>query len=244
MRALVVTNDPEMASTSRVVASAEGLDVEACREGRAALDLLARARFEVVFLALDLPDTSGLEVCRSLRQGGDWTPVISMSPRATEDAELLALESGADTHVVTPCSFVLLQARMRAVLRRAAPRPQSMFTLGRWTIDPDSQVAMVPGGDVVELSPLETRLVVLLAEHAGSVVPRDQIVAACWPRRGRSQGREPDVSDNALAAVTARLRRKLQGSGAFIKTMRHRGLALVVGEPSPAEARSLSGRAP
>lgn len=235
MRALVVTTDPDVASASGVVASAEGLDVDACATGRSALERLAREKFEVVFLSLELPDESGLEVCRSLRQGGDWTPVVSMSPRPTEEAELLALESGADTHVVTPCSFVLLQARMRAVLRRATPRPQSMFNLGRWIIDPDSQVAIVAEGDSVELSPLETRLVVLLAERAGSVVARDHIVSVCWPRRGRPPARDPEVSDNALAAVTARLRRKLQGSGASIKTMRHRGLMLVVGEERATE---------
>ncbi len=243
MRALVVTNDPDIASASGVVASAEGFSVDSCATGRAALDRLSRTRFEVVFLALELPDENGLEVCRSLRQAGDWTPVVSMSPVATEEAELLALEAGADTHVVTPCSFVLLQARMRAALRRAAPRPQSMFTLGRWIIDPDSQVAMVSEAEVIELSPLETRLVVLLAEHAGSVVARDHIVAACWPRRARPQRRVSDVSDNALAAVTARLRRKLHGSGASIKTMRHRGLMLVVGEERAPGTRSLSGRA-
>ncbi|NUP06102.1 MAG: response regulator transcription factor [Polyangiaceae bacterium] len=210
------------------VARSDGLDVVACTDGGQALATWSSQRFDLVVLDLKLPILSGFDVCRRMRARGDQTPVMALTGMTSESAELEALAAGADDYVIKPCSFDRFRARVRALLRRSGYGPRRRWRLGPWIVDEASGTAIVPSKlvgepptSVVALSGLELRLLAFLSARAGEVVSREQLLSACWA------GEKP-VTDNALAAVAARLRRKLECPGLTIRALRGRGLMLEV----------------
>lgn len=210
------------------VARSDGLEVVGRTDGADALATWSTQHFDVVVLDLRLPVLSGVEVCRRMRSRGDQTPVMALTGLASEAAELEALGAGADDYVIKPCSFDRFRARIRALLRRSSYGPRRIWRLGPWVIDEASGTALIPAeldgegpSRAVTLSGLELRVLALLIARPGEVVSRDQLLSTCWIG-------EKHVSDNALAAVAVRLRRKLDCPGVTIRAVRGRGLTLDV----------------
>jgi DNA-binding response OmpR family regulator len=222
MRILIAEDHPEMLEFYARVVRSDGHDVATCLDGGAALETLARDPFDLVVLDLRMPVVDGFDVCRKLRQSGNRTPILALTGLTTEQAQLEAFEAGADDFVTKPCSYDVLKARVRAMLRRAEINTPAR--LGRWRLDRDAHTAFDPdrpGKPVARFSPAEMRVLSVLLDRRGIVISRDELLALCWRNE-----RQPLVSDNALSAVSRRLRQKLAGSGVRARTYRGEGLVL------------------
>ncbi len=219
MQVLIAEDHPEMLEFYARVVRADGHDVATCLDGEAALHSLAERRFDLVVLDLRMPVVDGFAVCRRMRESGDRTPVLALTGLTSEEAQLEAFEAGADDFVTKPCSYDVLRARVRAILRRTAYSSASI-RLGRWQLDRDALTAFVPGAPGApkcRFSPVEMRVLSALLERIGTVVPRSELRTICW---------NDDVCDDALSAVLVRLRQKLKGSGVTVSAIRRKGILL------------------
>lgn len=218
MDVLIAEDHPEMLEFYARVVKSDGHDVATCLDGRAALYSLAQRRFDLVVLDLRMPLVDGFAVCRKMRESGDRTPVLALTGLTSEAAQLEAFEAGADDFVTKPCSYDVLRARVRAILRRSAYSVS--VRLGRWQLDRDALAAFLPTSPhkpVVRFSPVEMRVLSALVERFGVIVPREELRAICWNEH---------VNDDSLSAVIVRLRQKLDGSALAVRSVRGKGIVL------------------
>jgi DNA-binding response OmpR family regulator len=184
--------------------------------------LSAGPRFDAAVLDIGLPGRDGIDVLRRLRARGDGLPVLLLTARDEVADRVLGLDAGADDYLVKPFDMVELEARVRALLRRGrgAPGPQPV-RLGRLSLRPDEASPRLD--DVpVELSPREAGVLAILLRRAGRVVGKPlvlQELAAGDPSA-------MDLPDAAVEVIVHRLRRKLEGSGVEIDTVRGFGYLL------------------
>jgi DNA-binding response OmpR family regulator len=132
-------------------------------------------------LDLALPDGDGRDVCRELRRRSD-VPIVMLTARGTEMDKIVGLELGADDYVVKPFSAAEVISRIRAVLRRSAPRdgaPEEPIRVGEVELDPAARIARLHGEEL-DLSRKEFDLLAALMRHAGHVVKREDLMSAVW----------------------------------------------------------------
>jgi DNA-binding response OmpR family regulator len=171
-----------------------------------------------VILDVGLPGVDGTEICRRMREGGDWTPVLFVTARDEEVDRVLGLELGADDYVTKPFSPRELVARVKAVLRRgAAPVLQAALTVGTLTLDPASRRA-VAGRDPVELTTTEFELMAHLMRRPGRVFTREELLSQVW---GYPAGTPTRTVDVHVAQVRAKI-----GTAARLRTVRGVGYAV------------------
>ena len=168
-------------------------------------------QYSLLILDINLPDGSGLDVLRRLRQHADDTPAILLTANDLELDEVTGLEAGADDYITKPFSLAVLRARVGAQLRRAAPAKHAVFRQDGFAFDFDRLIFSVDG-HAVQLSQTEQRLLRLLTENRGHTVPRMTLIDRIW-----TDGAEY-VDENALSVTVGRLRRKL-GADAPIQTV-------------------------
>jgi two-component system response regulator VicR len=179
MRVLVVEDDKAIGRLLVDNLQLDGFSVELCETGRDAFNALARFAPDLVLLDLMLPDGfDGLELCRSLSQRPAPIPVIILTARSEKEDRVRGLTMGADDYVVKPFALDELLARIHAVLRRARQRPESL-KLGDTTID-FQRLQAVRGKREVVLTDREFEVLRHLAERAGSVVSRDELLHLVW----------------------------------------------------------------
>ena len=180
-----------------------------------AREALAGAQFDLLILDVNLPDGSGLELLRALRQSGDRTPAILLTANDLEWDEVAGLEAGADDYITKPFSLAVLRARVNAQLRRAAPAQPERLELDGFTFD-FARLEFAKEGAPIDLSKTEQRLLRLLVENRGRTLPRTLLVDRVW-----TDGAEY-VDENALSVTVKRLRGKLEKDPAnpeYIKTV-------------------------
>ena len=207
---LVVDDEPPIADLLRTYLVRDGFAVETCGDGRAALDAIARRRPAAVILDVGLPGLDGTQVCRRLREAGDWTPVLFVTARDDEVDRVLGLELGADDYVTKPFSPREVVARLRAVLRRQAPAAPAEpvapaeLTAGRVRLDPDTR-RVTSDGVPVQLTTTEFDLLAYLMARPGRVCPREELLAEVW-------GYPPGTATRTVDVHVAQLRAKLGGA--------------------------------
>ncbi len=208
VRLLVVEDDDAIAEPLQEGLEREGFVVERARTGGEALG--ARDA-DLVLLDLGLPDLEGTEVCRRLRSSSS-VPIIVLTARGDELDRVLLLELGADDYVVKPFGFRELVARIRAVRRRLEGRsPTAPLQCGPLTVDPRTRRAHLAGQEV-HLTPKEFDLLVALAEDAGAVRRREDLISEVWDEHWWGPTKTLDVH-------VAALRRKL-GDSRWVTTVR------------------------
>ena len=176
---LVVEDEVGYQEALHVGLSVEGFSVMGAATIREARDLMGRWRPNLVLLDVMLPDGSGVDYCREIRETAR-TPVIMVSARTSEVDVVLGLEIGAADYVTKPYRLRELVARMRAVLRRPlAPGTEDRVVAGPLVVDLARRV-VTRSGEAVELSRKEFDLLALLASHLGLVVTREQCLDALW----------------------------------------------------------------
>ena len=201
---LVVDDERKIRDLVGSYLEAEGYSVLTAKTGQAGLELAMRARPDVIVLDLMLPDVSGEEVTRSLREATD-VPILMLTAKATEDDRVTGLRLGADDYLVKPFSPRELAARIEAILRRTkGPRVDSgtlSFDGGRLSVDRDGWEVRV-SGEPAQLTRSEFDLLLALASRPGRVFSRYELVT-------RVQGYDYEGYERTIDAHVKNLRRKL-----------------------------------
>jgi DNA-binding response OmpR family regulator len=218
---LVAEDEPAIADLERLYLADAGFGVHVERDGDAALAAVDRLRPVAIVLDVGLPGRDGLDVCRTLRARGDWTPVVFVTARDDEVDRLLGLELGGDDYLTKPFSPRELVARVRGLLRRAAlPATDAPIAVGAVELDPDRRT-VTAGGRRVDLTATEFDLLAKLMSAPGRVFTREQLLSSVWGQADYGGGRTVDVH-------VAQLRGKL-GDASPIRTSRGVGYAADAG---------------
>ncbi len=189
---LIVDDEPALLDTLALNLRGSGYEVVTAADGAAALDVARAQSPDLVILDLMLPELDGLTVCRSLRQAAD-TPILILTARTGELDKIIGLESGADDYLTKPFSLGELQARIRALLRRAGPRRVSdEIRSGDLLLNLVSRRAFV-GDRELALSPKEFSLLAELMRHHGAVLSRDLLLTRVWGYDYYGDSRTVDV---------------------------------------------------
>jgi DNA-binding response OmpR family regulator len=213
---MVVEDEEAITSVLRMYLTREGFTVHAVADGAQALSDVRRLRPTAVILDIGLPGLDGFEVCRRLRESGDWTPILVVTARDDETDRVLGLELGADDYVTKPFSPRELVARLKAVLRRGpAASAARELRLGGVRLDLGARRSWVDETPVA-LTTTEFDLLAHLLNRPGRVFGRDELLAQVWGYNGAAS-RTVDVH-------VAQLRAKL-GPASPIRTVRGVGYA-------------------
>jgi two-component system response regulator VicR len=202
---LAVDDEPRYLEIIRFNLETAGYRVACAGSGEEALEAFEADEPSLVVLDVMLPGIDGFEVCRLMRERSS-RPIIMLTAKGAEEDKVRGLRLGADDYVTKPFSAQELLARVEAVLRRAHPpetgerRPEPI-TLGDLRIDPQAKRVTLAGREV-RLSPTEYRLLERLAEHAGVVLSRDDLLTEVWGKAYRGE-------DEILRVTLWRLRQKL-----------------------------------
>jgi DNA-binding response OmpR family regulator len=224
VRILMVEDDEDVAAGVGRALEAEGFEVELRTDGAEGLAAARSGAFDLVVLDIMLPSLNGYRVCRALREGGDWTPVLMLTAKSGEFDEAEGLELGADDYLSKPFSMVVLIARVRALLRRP-PRRIDWPAVGGLRLDPLRHRCYL-GDEFVELTSRETEvLAYLLDDRPGEVHTKAELLDAVW---GPDFAGDPNI----VEVYISHLRRKLDElcGGATIETVRGEGYRLRVEE--------------
>jgi two-component system response regulator RegX3 len=178
----------------------DGFETKVATTAAEALELAARIQPDLVLLDVMLPDGSGLDVCRELRQRSQ-VPIIMLTARGEEADRVVGLELGADDYIVKPFSAREVGARIRAVLRRAdspsRPEQEKPIEVGEVRLDPAKR-EVTRSGEVLELSRKEFELLQLLMRNAGSVVTRERAIDEVWDTNWFGSTKTLDVHVSGL----------------------------------------------
>lgn len=229
---LVVDDDPKIVQLVRAYLEREGFAVLTTGDGRSALDLIRTRRPRLVVLDLMLPELDGLAVARLVREESD-VPILMLSARGAVADRVYGINEGADDYLPKPFSPSELVARVKAVLRRAAPEREERGTVrhGDLVIDRDRHEVR-RGGERISLSSLEFRLLVRLVQAGGRVLTRDALLEAL---HGEDAG---EVLDRSVDVYIGRLRDKLGDDPdrpRYIATVRGVGYRAAPAADAPAQ---------
>ena len=179
MRLLVVEDEVRLAGALRRGLQAEGFTVDLAHDGVSGLHLAQEGAYAAVVLDVMLPGLSGYRVCERLRAAGNWVPVLMLSAKDGEYDEADGLDVGADDYLTKPFSYVVLVARLRALLRRGAPPRPAALAAGDLTLDPARHL-VTRGETEIDLTPREFSLLEYLLRRVGEVVPKSDILRNVW----------------------------------------------------------------
>ncbi len=182
-RVLIADDDAVVRDVVRRYLERDGLEVRVAGDGNEALRVLGTERIDVAVLDVMMPGPNGLSLCRTLRQGGDYTvPVILLTALSEEDDRIAGLEAGADDYLTKPFSPRELALRVRSVLRRA-PAPSSALPLeisvGELTVSTASRSVSV-GGEPIGLTNREFDLLLFFLTHTDTVFSREELLKRVW----------------------------------------------------------------
>lgn len=228
MRILIAEDDPVLADGLSRSLRANGYAVDAVECGDAADTALSAQTFDLVILDLGLPRLSGLEVLRRLRARGVASPVLILTAADSVEQRVRGLDLGADDYMAKPFALSELEARVRALTRRANGSSQNLLRHGALALDQVGRVATI-ADQPLDLSARELGLLETLLQRPGRLVSKEQLVDhLCeWGE---------EVSNNAIEVYVHRLRKKIEPGGIRIVTVRGLGYCLErVQDPQPAD---------
>ena len=216
-RILVVDDEPDILSLLVYQFSREGYRVSTAVDGNTAISTARDELPDAVVLDLMLPDVDGYQVLKTLREDEDTRdiPVLLLTARKEEEERIRGFEHGADDYVTKPFSARELVLRVQALLRRAGSEPvarRRRLSVGPVEVDRDGHRVEV-NGRVLDLTPLEYRLLTVLMERRGRVQSRRQLLKAAWET-------DADIETRTVDMHVARLRSKLGEAGDLIETVR------------------------
>ncbi|MCU1443772.1 MAG: transcriptional regulator [Cryobacterium sp.] len=220
MRILIVEDDDQMGAIIERGLAAEGYDVVRVTNGIDALIAAAHAEFDLAAIDVMLPQMSGFEICRRVRETGSTMPVLLLTARDTVEDRVYGLDSGADDYLTKPFAFAELKARVRALLRRQSMGTPLSIELGRLMLD-SRDLKVTVAGRAVPVSPKEFSLLRLLASRAGSTVDRATILEEIWDGTAHI---DPNIVDQYISY----LRRKIDSTAAGVRIVTVRGSGYTV----------------
>jgi two-component system OmpR family response regulator len=219
MRILLVDDEERFATAVRQGLEAEGLAVDLAHDGNEGLWMARSNDYDAIVLDILLPGLNGYRICAELRDGGNWTPILMLTALDEDLDEAEALDTGADDYLSKPFSFVVLVARLRALLRRgAAPRP-AVLQVDDLRLDPAAHQCWRAGQEV-ELTTKQFALLECFMRYQGQVLSKTALREHVWDYAFAD-------SSNIIEVYVGQLRKKL--GVARIQTIRGAGYRLVDG---------------
>ncbi len=179
MRVLVVEDELGLAETLRRGLSTDGFAVDVMHNGEDAIWAATENDYSAIVLDIMLPKVNGYRVVERLRAQGNWTPILMLTAKDGDYDQTDAFDLGADDYLTKPFSFMVLIARLRALIRRGAPERPVVLAAGDLTLDP-ARRRVQRGETLLTLTPREFGLLEFLMHHAGDVVTKGQILDAVW----------------------------------------------------------------
>ena len=179
MRLLVAEDEARLAAALAEGLRAETFDVDVVHDGHDALWRAREGRFDAIVLDLLLPGMNGWEVCETLRQESNWTPILMLTAKDGEYDEAESLDAGADDFLSKPFSFIVLVARLRALIRRGGHERPAVLAVDDLLLDPATR-ACTRGGCAIALTRREFSLLEALMRRAGDVLPKQQLLDHVW----------------------------------------------------------------
>ncbi|GGK78112.1 response regulator transcription factor [Mangrovihabitans endophyticus] len=223
MRILVVEDEAELAATIRDGLTREGFTVDLAYDGVEGQWMGTETpygAYDVIVLDIMLPRLNGYEVCRNLRSRKVWTPVLMLTAKDGEYDQADALDLGADDYIVKPFSFVVLIARLRALVRRGAPERPAVLEAGDLTLDP-AERRVARGDRTIAVTPREFAMLEFLMRNKGHAVTKTAIIENVWDAHF-------DGDPNIVEVYVGYLRKKIDHpfGQAAIETVRGAGYLL------------------
>ena len=179
MRILVVEDDKRVARALRRGLEAEGYAVDVALDGEDGRWLAGENEYDALVLDVMLPGLPGDQLCARLREAGDWTPILMLTARSLPEEEARALDAGADDFLAKPFSYLVLVARLRALLRRGRRERPAVLQVGDLRLDP-AQHQVWRGDTSVDLTPRQFSLLELLMRRPGEVLSKASILEHVW----------------------------------------------------------------
>jgi DNA-binding response OmpR family regulator len=201
VRILVVEDERRLADLLSDGLTREGFAVDLAHDGREGLWMATEQPYDVVVLDVMLPELNGYQVCARLREAGVWTPILMLTAMDGEYDEAEALDTGADDYLTKPFSYVVLLARLRALVRRGLRERPTVLTVGDLRVDP-AGLRCSRGDVLIALTPKEFAILHCLARRAGEVVPKSELLARAWDFAY-------DGDSNVVEVYISALRRKI-----------------------------------
>lgn len=230
-RILITEDEQDIVAVLEYNLRQAGHEVTSTRLGRDGLRLAKELHPDLILLDLMLPDVSGTDVCKQLKEGSTTKsiPVVMLTARGEEIDRVVGFELGADDYVVKPFSMRELSLRIQAILRRGKPEPGSEASIefGVLRIDRQAHRVWVDAAEI-ELTALEFRLLVTLYDRRNRVQSRSALLDDVW-------GIQADITTRTVDTHVKRLREKLEGARDYVETVRGVGYRFV---GSPEEAAS------
>ena len=223
MKILLADDDADMVDVTAYALRREGFNIIVATDGAQALRRWESDQPDLVLLDVGMPRMNGLEVCRKIRQSSE-TPVIMLTAAGDEEHVVQGFRHGADDYITKPFSPKQLAMRIRAVMRRSSNKPMaepvSVLRVGQYTLDMESH--QVTKGDVVaQLTPLEFRILYMLAMNEGRVVSFGRLVEYAWGY----DGGEPAMLKTHISHIRKKLK-VVEGQPGYISVVHGVGYAL------------------
>lgn len=221
MRILLAEDDSRLGKLIEYMLVQNKFNVEWITNGGDIFEYAMYSEYDILILDWMMPNVSGIEACRQLREAGYERAIIMLTARDTVEDRVMGLDAGADDYLVKPFEFDELLARLRALGRRSTQKiQQEIIEIGDFTLNRTTKVLMRKD-QIIQLSPREFQIFDLLAQNLGVVVPRDIILDRIW-------GLERDITSNNIDSYMKILRKKLMDvdGNIAIKTVRGIGYRL------------------
>jgi DNA-binding response OmpR family regulator len=225
MKILIIEDSPPTRDLLRRSLEREGHDVTAAARKSTGARLARENTYDLLIVDLMLPDGSGLEICRELRDGHVGSAILILTARGEVGDRIEGLDAGADDYLRKPFALAELHARVRALGRRGTQRPSAPVAAGGVRIDFRAR-HLQKDGEEVPLTAREWAVLEYLANRSGRVVPRTELLESIWDDTS-------DAASSSLDVILSRLRRKLKagsGSGCTLRTLRGEGLLFETAE--------------
>lgn len=201
MRLLVVEDEVRLAQALKLGLEAEGFEVDLAHDGLTGLSMAMEGRYDALVLDILLPGMNGFKVCAEMREAGNWTPILMLTAKSGEYDEAEALDTGADDFLSKPFSYVVLVARLRALVRRGSGARPVPCQVGDLRLDPATRTCD-RGGVAIHLTPREVDLLEALMTRVGEVVSKQELLDRVW-------GNDSGVDPNVVEVYLGYLRRKI-----------------------------------
>jgi two-component system, OmpR family, response regulator len=201
MRVLVVEDEVRMANVIRRSLTKEGVATDVANDGDHALAMATVVDYDAIVLDVMLPDRSGFQTCRVMRQRGVWSPVLMLTARDAVEDRVAGLDSGADDYLVKPFALAELHARLRSLARRGRPERPAVLEVGTLRLDP-ARREVCRGSTRIDLSAKEFALLEVLMRRAGEVLTRLELIEHAWDFAY-------EIRSNIVDVYVRRLRQKL-----------------------------------
>jgi two-component system OmpR family response regulator len=221
VRLLLVEDEERLATALQRGLQAEGFVVDLAADGPTGLDMARHGGYDAMILDVMLPGLSGYRVVRQLRAESRWLPVLMLSAKDGEYDQADGLDCGADDYLTKPFSYVVLLARLRALLRRGAPERPAVLSVGDLTLDP-AQRRVTRAGTDVGLTSREYALLEYLMRRPGEVVSKTELLDHVWDA-------SLETAPNVVEVYVGYLRRKIGRD--LVETVRGAGYRMVPAVP-------------